>query len=349
MRNYVTALVLCAAMAPASSVFALSQERHRKISKNFCVDAGLPEKFCERVGIEAYDVDAYEWDDMSAHAQADDGQSLCEGAQAAIVRQRWLGAEMHVALVQQAATPTKKNARMLAQELGRALHTIQDNCTHDGIPNVQHAWSSIHDTCDHTETNPDVQPEAVRCAREETELVFESLLETMESLGVTIDSLRGIPDADTHYPSVGQLCDYLKDAEKWDGVDRSWNRDVMVPRLRSELTTAIATGNVPSDNICDDAQIDLEPDMHPATADTSHPRAFCPKLQILCFGKTDTAAETPVPWTESEDKSELEAESARGCSAAASSSEHRAPMLGTLLSSMAALIVRQRRRNQARS
>src|SRR2546423_8887556 len=47
---------------------ALNQAKHQELSHDGCTGHGLPDRFCRQVGVEAYNVDHYEWDDPSAHA-----------------------------------------------------------------------------------------------------------------------------------------------------------------------------------------------------------------------------------------------------------------------------------------
>src|SRR5690349_6867554 len=79
---------------------ALEQKKHRVISRDTCEQAGLPEEFCEKVGVEAYNTDANEWWDMAAHAQIDDGQTACQAADLALDRERTLGGQIHDDLVE---------------------------------------------------------------------------------------------------------------------------------------------------------------------------------------------------------------------------------------------------------
>ena len=119
MRPLAGTLTLVAALAAAGSAHALEQKVHRQVTEDACWDAGLPDEFCERLGVEAYDVDAYEWDDLTAHAQPFPGQSACDGANATLDRVEWLGADVHDLLHQLARSPSEGTSEQIAVQLGR--------------------------------------------------------------------------------------------------------------------------------------------------------------------------------------------------------------------------------------
>ncbi|HEV7554807.1 MAG TPA: hypothetical protein VGO00_05080, partial [Kofleriaceae bacterium] len=159
-------LVLASLVATPGSALALEQSDHQAISEDACTAAGLPEDFCERVGTEAYNVDHYEWSHPEAHAQIGVGAlgTACTAANAALDRVRVLGADIQTSLFTLYGSPSNDLATHIATQLGRALHTIQDDCAHKGMPNDQHAWASLLDTCTGSKTSPDLAPEALSCA-----------------------------------------------------------------------------------------------------------------------------------------------------------------------------------------
>ena len=150
LRIMRTTLVLAALVATPTSAFALDQSVHQEISQNACIAANLPKDFCERVATEAYNVDHYEWSRPEAHAQiADSGASgtACTAANATLERERLLGIDIRASLVTLSRGQSKDLATHIATQLGRSLHTIQDDCAHHGMTNKQHAWASLTDSC----------------------------------------------------------------------------------------------------------------------------------------------------------------------------------------------------------
>src|SRR5690349_8520413 len=141
------ALLVATVLATPASAYALNQNVHEQISHDGCVAVGLPDEFCERVGTEAYNVDAYEWRDPSAHAQIPNTGNTCAAVNASLGRLQALGSDIRTSLARLAGAPSQAVATHIAMQLGRALHTIQDDCAHHGMPNAQHAWASRVDTC----------------------------------------------------------------------------------------------------------------------------------------------------------------------------------------------------------
>ena len=297
MRTTAVILLLLAAPAPA---FALDQSVHEQISHDACAAAHLPQDFCERVGTEAYNVDSYEWGVPEAHAQIGEGAigTACTAANAALERERTLGSDLRTSLQRLPGAPSEAARIHIATQLGRALHTIQDNCAHQGMPNAQHAYWSLTDSCSGSKTSPDAQPEAASCARIETAAVVAAFRQEMATAGVSPAALDDLPEGWTHWPARGDVCAFLRQAKTWDGVDRRWNNDIAVPWLRDQLTNAITSDDsVVGDTCADDVQIvSYHPD---ADVDVSTPPAWCFKLDVLCVGaggKEDDAQEVPPPW-----------------------------------------------------
>jgi len=295
-KSTVVAVVFLAA---PSSAFALDQSVHQAISHDGCTAAGLPQDFCERVGTEAYNVDSYEWSPPEAHAQIGTGAigTACTAANAALERERQLGADIRASLAQLAASPSEDLRIHIATQLGRALHTIQDDCAHHGMPNAQHAWWSRLDACSGSQTSPDLQPEAASCARTETTAVFSAFADAMAAAGISAPALDDVSEGWTHWPKRGDVCDFLHEAESWDGTDRRWNNAVAVPWLRDQLTHAIATDDSSLHDACADGELeDTSPAAH---VDISTPPPFCLKLKAYCVGaggKADGDTEAQPPW-----------------------------------------------------
>lgn len=278
-----------------TSAFALDQAVHEQISHDACRAIGLPQDFCERVGTEAYNVDSYEWSRPEAHSQIADGGVACTAANLTLERERTLGIDIRQSL-QKLPSANSETARIhLATQVGRALHTIQDDCAHKGMPNAQHAWWSRLDACSGSKTSPDLQPDAASCARTETAAVFQAFKQEMATAGVSAVSLDDVPEGYTHWPTRGEVCAFLHDAESWDGTDRRWNNPVVVPFIRDQLTNAITSDDSSVGDACEVNIAVLKPD---AVVQVSTPPPFCLKLKALCVGTGGKAdeEEVPPPW-----------------------------------------------------
>jgi hypothetical protein len=294
VRTTAVILLLLASGRPA---FALDQSVHQSISHDTCVDAGLPQDFCERVGTEAYNVDSYEWQQPEAHAQMADGSTVvCEAAQAALDRERVLGADIRDSVVELAQSPSEDLRIHIATQLGRALHTIQDDCAHHGMPNVEHAWWSRLDSCSGSKTSPDAQPEAADCAATETAAVFAAFEQQLDQAGVSASALDGLPEGWTHWPKRSDICAFLREADHWDGTARGWDNEIVVPQLREQLTHALTADDGWAVDACAVPNLVLASSR--VHVDISRPPAMCLKLQIYCVasgGKSD-AEDMPPPW-----------------------------------------------------
>jgi hypothetical protein len=278
----------------ASRAQALEQSKHRDISENACKAAGLSANFCGRVGDAAYNVDWAEWDTLAAHAQPEAGQSLCDAAGAAAARLSSLGGEISAALELPASA---ERANTLADAMGRALHTLQDNCAHEGVSNVQHAWYSLSDSCDGTKLSPDVQPQATQCANLETELVMDEFANALYYAGVTNSELTQADEVSTHWPPRGGVCEFLKGADDWDGVDVRWDDSLVTPALRESFLSGIY-GTATTPDFCAVSGLEI-PNPKP-TANTSGGADWCVKLNLYCIGKGDAPDEAP-PWVAAAD------------------------------------------------
>lgn len=309
----------------ASPAWALEQADHRDLSIAICLDAGLPEAFCERVGTEAHNVDRWEWETMAAHGQPEPGQSACAGLQATADRVDMLGRELGDWI---AKPPSSERTQKLARALGRALHTVQDNCAHEGVPNVQHAWYSLMDTCEGAHASPDARPEAMTCAKSETAAVIRAFTAV---LGAQRDGLEEIESGLEKLPPRDGICEYLDSAEQWDGIDRGWNNSVATPLLRARFQSAVIREDQTWNGVCDGGDAALF--KVPATPiDVSGGPPSCKRVDAYCVGQAD-AADEPPPWG-SDDSSP-----AGGC-AAAGAGESR----WLALYVVAWVLVRRRRR-----
>ncbi len=295
----IKAVIFLLAASPTSA-FALDQAVHQSISHDACIAAGLPQDFCERVGTEAYNVDSYEWATPSAHAQIADNalSNACGEANKVLERERTLGVDIRTSLGKVNSANTEDLRIHIATQLGRALHTIQDDCAHKGMPNAQHAWWSLTDACKSgSKTSPDAQPEAASCARTETAAVFAAFKQELGQAGVSAASLDNLSEGWTHYPKRGDVCAFLREPgnSAWDGTDRRWNSVVVVPWVRDQLTNAITADASSVGDMCTAGITVEQPN---AVVNVSSPPPFCLKLTALCVGAGGKADEEEVapPW-----------------------------------------------------
>lgn len=295
MRNF--ALVV-GALTIASSAHALNQSKHQEIAVASCTAAGLPSAFCKRVGVEVYNVDANEFNDLSAHSQIPDGATACDAANNSLWRAFWLGEQIRAVTIAVGYAPSHDKDTALAQHLGRALHTIQDNCAHHGMPNPQHAWHSLKDVCKGTKESPDIVPAAFECARTETDAVFGALIDVLHDSGGDFAQLADVStEDDTHWPAYGDVCAFLGSAGSWDGQDRRWNNDVVRPALTANLVAAIG-GAAESQftRVCTSWNDDVSNNYSDRDLDTSGGAQSCVKIHTFCLGKADGAVAEPPPW-----------------------------------------------------
>ena len=290
---WLVALVLLAPV-PAR---ALDQSVHYSISEDACnAIGGIDEDFCERVADEAYNVDRDEWSVPAAHSQPEVGQSRCDAANAVLGRLQQLGLEARYVL--DTPAPAQWEVEWLASSLGRALHTIQDNCAHHGLSNPQHAWWSFKDSCEGTKTAPDIQPGVTDCAEAETRAVMQAFKAQLSTSALPINSLADADSVHCGWPRRGDVCAFLDEAATWDGVDVGWDNTKVVPALRNEFTAALASSSVPPvGDYCGGNPDALLPRPLAATVDTSVAPDWCYKLSIYCIGKADAADEAP-PWSD---------------------------------------------------
>lgn len=328
-------MALAAISLVPTSAYALSQGKHRDLSTSACWKQKLPSEFCAEVGAAAYNVDHYEWDDLSAHAQPEAGETKCQAANKALGRVRALAQE-----VRAISDAGGDYDPALAVALGRVLHTLQDNCAHSGMPNEQHAWFSVSDTCTDTKSSPDVQPEAVACAEKETALAFETFAKQVKVPTPPPPQEPGSTSQPAQFwPKRSGVCDFLKSGASWDGVDRRWNNSLVVGALRDQLGSSLTIDpSAPTVDVCAGDESALEPAAPAPVVDTSAPVEWCNLLKVYCAGKTDGADEAP-PW-EAADPAPSSADSS-GCGLARDAGASWASLLGL---GLAALLARRRRR-----
>lgn len=315
---------------------ALSQGKHRDLSVSACWAQKLPAEFCNELGAAAYNVDHYEWSDLSAHAQPEAGEPKCQAANKAVARVRSLAQEMRaIAKAQTDYDPA------LAVALGRALHTIQDNCAHAGMPNPEHAWFSLSDTCADTELSPDVKPEALACAEAQTEqalALFAAEIQVPAPPPPPEPGQARVPPQ--YWPKRGDVCDFLKSASSWDGVDRRWNNAPVVAALADQLhATLVVDAAAPALDVCAGGQAVLEPTTPAADVDVSQPTEWCTALDVYCAGKVDSADDAP-PWEAKGASGGSERSSEGSCNLGAS--ERSGPIAGIAVA--VALLAALRRR-----
>jgi hypothetical protein len=264
---------------------------HRAITEDECAKVGLPERFCRQNGQVAHDVDAFEWEDMAAHAQTLLGQEMCDAANRSIDRVTSLGRELVAA-----STSEKTDAPSAAAlAIGRALHTIQDECAHKGMTNAHHAWFSVMEECETEGASRDEKPEAVACARERTERVFaiaapilavfspDALADVCprEESSSLLECDRG------HFPPVADVCEFLASKSDWDGIDRTWRSELVGDHLIKAFERGVIGDEAQSlpelcANDADIASTSPEPPV-----DVSGGLEACTKLDILCLGGID--------------------------------------------------------------
>ena len=302
MSSKIAWCVMAILVATAGRAHALKPGAHAEIAKASCLAAGLPHDLCQRVATEDYDTDSREWDDLRAHAQIDDGETACVAADRAAGRMWLLGDDLRVALRAVATSGTEDNVGKVGATLGRALHTVQDDCAHHGMPNPQHAWFSLGDFCDGTATSPDLQDEALSCARVESDAVMALVARTIDEAGVagqleaeSCPSEPGSRDNNNGQTPVCQrrflpgpidACSFLGRAKDWDGIDRTWANAVVVPALRQAFAAGLA-GKPALASICHGDETVLSPAVSKPIVDVASGAPSCARASVFCLGKAD--------------------------------------------------------------
>jgi hypothetical protein len=299
----VVAMVATAILGAGGTAHALKPAKHRDLAINACVAAHLPTAFCQRIGEAAFNTDAQEWDDLAAHAQREEGQPRCEAADAALARVDGLARE---AIERIRGGDDGGGADLL----GRALHTIQDECAHHGMTNPEHAHYSLEATCSSADVNPDTQPAAVACAAAQTTAALQVIAAELAvapavpvgPLGevcptdYTNDSRRTVCDY-TVLPGPTQACAFLATHTAWDGVDTRWEATAVGGQLVAALAAGLAGGPAPAP-ACGAGPID--PIAPPPVVDVAAADVSCFVASVGCLGKVDGEPGAPAAATSSE-------------------------------------------------
>jgi hypothetical protein len=260
-------------VSSSSPVLALSQGNHEKVTNEACLAAGLPFDYCRRAGLAASNVDGSEWDDMAAHAQRDVGQPACEAADLAAQRLQQLGSSV-------VAAQSGAAFDIAADEVGRALHTLQDECAHHGMNNQQHAHFSLLDTCGQTGQSPDSKPEAMACAVAQSRAAFELIASHTRKNQILLHCDFDQSCNNRVGPSPLQACAFLRSHKLWDGFDTQWT-----PAVGAKLLAAFRAGldGQPFGAICADGEITPA---QPAKVGLDIAQS-CTLTSIGCLGKVD--------------------------------------------------------------
>jgi uncharacterized protein (TIGR03382 family) len=333
---------LLAALAYAPAAHALNQSMHHDLALGSCRSAGIPDSFCDRMAVETYNVDRWEFDDLAAHSQIPDGKTTCDAANDSLWREFWLGGQMRQTIGSIVWSPSRSGNDQLAQQLGRALHTLQDDCAHKGMPNPQHAWHSLSDTCQGTTESPDVQPDAITCGQVETDAAVAAFVDALHDVGGELAQLGDVTgDADKHFPTYSDVCGFLGEAKDWDGVDRRWDIYTMRPALAASLVAGLSGADSSQfQRVCADGS-DVSAAYSDPDFDTSRGPQSCLKIHAFCFGKADSLAESAPPWEPQPQQANV---TTGGCSAAPG-----APATGAWLLVLLGFLRRPRRRRSRSS
>jgi hypothetical protein len=301
-------LVICVLAAPGSAQDlvarrdALAMEAHLRIAAEECRSTTLPASFCQRIAKEAHDVDAWEFDDVVSHAQMESIEDICGSANAVEDRLQGLGEDFRNALaaLRDESYPWGSGAESTATEagraVGRALHTIHDNCAHQGMANPEHAWFSLSDTCLDTALSPDAAPGVEDCARLQTQLFLPSIVAAVDDAGLAsrLGQNSCVRDfrTDTNpcdqvtSPFPHEACVFLSEAKAWDGVHRVWDGAVVAPWLIRAFQ-----GDPPID-FCADPDFQVSPELG---IDVSMGTPSCTMIHVACLGKADEVDYSDIP------------------------------------------------------
>jgi hypothetical protein len=269
-----------------SPAHALNQSVHYQITYDSCMASGAPEPFCDQVATAAHNVDNSEFNILAAHGQMENGQTACDGADAAIWRAFWFGQQIRQTAGAVAYDASTEHITHLASFVGRALHVVQDNCAHSGMTNPQHAWKSLDDVCHGTMESPDLVPAAATCAREETDAVLQAVFDSLSDWGADKSVLGNIEDHGNALTSYLDACNYLGSASAWDGVDRRWDNTIVRPFMHDELLSAIASDQAQHRRVCDTTTDGILVG-YDADVDVSNGPNGCALISIVCLGKAD--------------------------------------------------------------
>jgi hypothetical protein len=293
MVRWLLALPLVVVIGSPGDAWALKPSAHRELAEAACAREGMPDAFCRRMGKQTFETDYLEWNDLSAHAQRELGEDRCTAADAALARVDQLARD----LVRQAHSGHLEDA---AVSLGRALHTVQDECAHHGMTNQEHAFYSLTQQCSGDPVSPDVQPAALTCAR----------TRTAEVMALAARALADVPWAAAYdlctdwssdnqrdkcqnasLPSPFMACDFLAEHRDWDGDDSTWDPtkvgDALVTSFGAGLASTPATRSVCGGNA---SAID-PPDPRAPITDRGK-KLGCFSTSLGCLGKVDDGGDT---------------------------------------------------------
>ena len=280
-------LGLAIVLVPGTAL-ALKPAEHRVLLEQACAAERLPDAFCRRAGKAVFETDYNEWDDLSAHAQTPRGGDRCSAADASIARAYALGqtavAEAYAQTFEQAAI-----------DLGRAIHTLQDECAHHGMTNEEHAFYSLDQTCTGDQVSPDVQPAAIACATARTQRAMHAAALALAAVpwGDGVDQLcqsndpdRGSQDtcAQAALPTPVQACEFLALYKDWTGIDSTWAGDVVGGALESAFASGVAGGAAPG-ALCNGDPGAIDPPAPRPTVVVGD--QTCTLTNVSCFGKVD--------------------------------------------------------------
>lgn len=251
---------------------ALLQPEHEQITVAECLEVGLPAGFCLSAGRADYNTDAVEFEVPAAHSQRSETDTACEGADATLARLVRLTGDLREDLRQSHQDPTSapQNLQDAASNLGRVLHTLQDECAHAGMPNSQHAYYTNEDTCDDQPTNPDTRPEAIVCAERVTATAMRIFEQGLADVGVSGTALAfALPTAPTRYPDPIDGCTFLRSDQFWDGEDKRWDDEIVLEGLVEAFADALLDRPAPS-TLCPDGEASIANPSPAPDVDVSH-------------------------------------------------------------------------------
>jgi hypothetical protein len=243
------------------------------------------------MGQEVYQTDYREWTDLHAHAQRELGEDRCTAADAAQARVDRLAREV-------VAKTRALDYEAGAVALGRAIHTLQDECAHHGMTNQEHAYYSLTQTCEHEDVSPDVQPEALACAQARTRDAFVAVAAALQGqrwdyVDNICKQIGGDYDRDTcqsaSLPTPFMACDFLAEHSDWDGEDSRWNGDRVGPALLAAFQVGLRGDATPA-GLCGSNDKALDPAA--PRAYVSNREAGCGLIDVTCLGKVDDPGST---------------------------------------------------------
>jgi hypothetical protein len=281
----VVGVVGVASLGAAGEAWALKPAKHRELAERACHDAGLPDAFCRRIGKQVFETDYLEWTDLAAHAQRAAGEDRCTAADAALARVGTLARDA-------IADVRAGSHEQAAIDLGRALHTIQDECAHHGMSNEEHAFLSMRQTCEGENVSPDTQPAALACAERQTRVVMQAAATALAGTHWPNDLYMICRDDDNadscsraSLPSPLMACDFLALHDDYDGEDSTWHAQLVGEALVAAFRAGLA-GESSTRTACANGPSSIDPTSPHASESSEQPG--CSLVSIGCLGKADT-------------------------------------------------------------